>query len=548
MDQEYPFRPRGKHGFDRNDVINYISQAQLRCNEHLAQLEELEAAKSAWYTQAKALEREKATLVTRNRELEEQLERVVVAPEAQGGEWLPQGEDGAAAAADAEITALKARCLELDQELGAQKELLSQRDKALDEQKSRMAELERDNDSMQQELDALPRFSMDKQEIESLRAQLDQQISQNRGAASRAAELEQQNAALQEQVKELEADKAAYAGQMPALQQQLDQLSASTEQIAALEAAKAAAAAELEAVKAQLENATQEQLNKLAASAEQIAGLETAKAAIAAELEAAKAERESASAAYYALKSEHEAAQQTLAARDEALAALGAAENQAQQQVEERNAEIELLRARIDEMEQEKHNAANKEDTLRSMVLSSFNYANLYVDNNLKTAQLISEATSRNIGHVSDSAASLMEQVEAISRSFGDTTDHIRRNLGAFQQELAAIQAGMNRRLAKDRFKNLLEENDKLRESLESELIAELRAEEDEMPAVRYEAPPNQGEQPQALPFAEDLPPSFHAFLDEQQALHITHGGALPRRINYHPMIDIPGILWHTIT
>ena len=70
MEQEYPFRQRGKHGFDREDVINYISQAQLRCNEHLARIEELEAAKNAWYTQAKSMEREKAALVARVRELE----------------------------------------------------------------------------------------------------------------------------------------------------------------------------------------------------------------------------------------------------------------------------------------------------------------------------------------------------------------------------------------------------------------------------------------------------------------------------------------------
>jgi len=186
---------------------------------------------------------------------------------------------------------------------------------------------------------------------------------------------------------------------------------------------------------------------------------------------------------------------------------------QARQRIDSLTVECDQLRRRLSEIEAEQQKAASGEDTLRSMVMSSFNYANLYVENNLKTAELISEATSRNIGHVSDSAASLLEQVEAISRSFGDTTDHIRRNLTVFQQELAGIQSGMNRRLSKDRFKVLLEENDKLRESLESELIAEMNS-DDEAPAVHYEAPPHQGAPP-PLPFAEDLPESYQAYMDE---------------------------------
>ena len=146
---------------------------------------------------------------------------------------------------------------------------------------------------------------------------------------------------------------------------------------------------------------------------------------------------------------------------------------------------------------------------------SSFSYSNLYVDNNLKTAQFISEATSRNIGHVSDSANSLLEQVEAISRTFGENTDEIRRSLTAFQRELASIQNGLNRRLSKDRFKVLLEENERLRARLETELLAELSSDEEILPAELLPSQPGGAPQPQQLPFAEDLPQSYHAYLDD---------------------------------
>ena len=470
MDQEYPFRPRGKHGFDRTDVINYITQAKLQSTEHLAHIEELEAAKSAWHTQAKNLEREKAALASRNRELEEQLERVVVSPENPGGEWLPPEEFSAA-----ELAALKARCLELDNQLSEQKQFLAQT------QHEKTA-LQQEIETLQQELESLPRFAMDKQEIDALR----------------------------EQITTLEAEKAAYAGQLPALQEQLAKLGESAEQIAGLEAAKAAIAAELDATKAQLDTALQEHLSKLAESAEEITALESANAALAAQLDSAGSTTSQELAAREETIAALEREKDDLAQRAEALQAAHA---QTQQQFEAIAAECEQLRRRQNEIELERQSAASSEDTLRSMVMSSFNYANLYVENNLKTAELISEATSRNIGHVSDSAASLLDQVEAISRSFDDTTNHIRRNLTVFQQELAGIQSGMNRRLSKDRFKALLDENDKLRESLENELIAELSS-DDETPPVHYEPQHNPGAAPQ-LPFAEDLPPSYHTFLDE---------------------------------
>jgi len=465
MDQEYPFRPRGKHGFDRNDVINYITQAKLHSNEHLAHIEELEAAKTAWHSQAKTLEREKAALVSRNRELEEQLERVVVNPEKTGGEWLLHQDEFSAA----ELGALKTRCLELE---------------------GKINELRQENDTLMQERDALPRFAaVDTQEADSLR---------------------EETAELREQVTSLEAEKAAYAEQLPALQEQLAALGEHAEKIAGLEAAKAELTTELDSAKAQLDTVLEDHLTKLAEAAEQMAALEAAKVQLTAELGAAQ------ESAAQAIVSQDESnlelirERNTLAQKAEALEA---AELQARQRIDSLTAECDQMRRRLNEIEAEQQKAANGEDTLRSMMASSFTYANLYVENNLKTAELISEATSRNIGHVSDSAVSLLEQVEAISRSFGDTTDHIRRNLTVFQQELSGIQAGMNRRLSKDRFKVLLEENDKLRESLENELIAEMNSDED-TPAMRYEAAPNQGAPP-PLPFAEDLPESYQAYMDE---------------------------------
>jgi len=420
MDQEYPFRPRGKHGFDREDVINYISQAQQRCNEHLARMEELEAAKNAWYTQAKGMEREKTALVARNRELEEQLERGA-APAA--GEWLQADPMLASFEETQETAALRARCLELEERLEQQNIQQSAQQAAweqeLAEAREAAGDLRGQLDSLRAQMkardDELPRFTLHQQEAELLRAQL-----------------EQENFALEQKLAALENERSAFSAQMPALQ---------------------------------------EQLTRLAESAEKITSLEAAKAALAAELEAARQ------------------AQAALRQERDSLAA-----------------EAEALRAQLKELEG--RGGQPNEDALRSMVLASFNYSNLYVDNNLKTAQFISEATSRNIGRVSDSASSLLEQLDAIARSFNDTTDGIRRNLASFQRELGTIQSGMNRRLSQDRFAALLEENERLRTQLEQELFAELSSEEEEPAPL-----PAAGE-PAQLPFAEDLPQNYHEYLD----------------------------------
>ncbi|MDR2687740.1 MAG: hypothetical protein LBB75_08295 [Oscillospiraceae bacterium] len=487
MEQEYPFRPRGRHGFDREDVINYIAQAQQRCNEHLARMEELEAAKNAWYTQAKGMEREKASLVARNRELEEQLERG--GPVPAGGEWFQADPMLASFQESQELAAVRARCLELEERLEQQNVLLSaqetEREQALADAREAAGALRQEADALRAELDAkadgLPRFTLHQQEVDDLRAQLAQQ-SRAQAAAAQAweaqvsalaqdkAALEREKAALEQQLSALENEQTACAAQMPALREQLARLSESAEQITSLEAVKTALAAELDEARRQLEEAAQ----AAAAAQEALAALRLDKDAL-----------------------------------TQRCAALSQEEALARGKYETLAAEADSLRARIGEFEAAKTQAQPSDETLRSMVLASFNYSNLYVDNNLKTAQFISEATSRNIGRVSDSANSLLEQLDSIARSFNDTTDGIRRNLASFQRELGTIQSGMNRRLGKDRFAALLEENEKLRTRLETELLEELSCEEEERPA------PLPGGEGAKLPFAEDLPKDYHEYLDD---------------------------------
>ena len=516
MEQEYPFRPRGRHGFDREDVINYIAQAQQRCNEHLARMEELEAAKNAWYTQAKGMEREKATLVARNRELEEQLERGGAAVPA-GGEWFQADPMLASFQESQELAAVRARCLELEERLEQQNMQLSsqeaEREQALADAREAAGTLRAQIDSLRSENaalaeevqakdDDLPRFSLHQQEVDDLRAQLGQQaLAQS--AATQAWEaqisvLEQEKAALEQQyalereendglrqkLSALESEQNAYAAQMPALQDRLARLSESAEQITSLEAVKAALAAELDEAKAQLDQAAQD----AAAQAQAIAAAQQEAAALRAQAESLHIDKD---------------------ALGQRCAALAQEEALARQKAESLAAEAEILQAQISEFEASKTQNQPSDETLRSMVLASFNYSNLYVDNNLKTAQFISEATSRNIGRVSDSANSLLEQLDSIARSFNDTTDGIRRNLASFQRELGTIQSGMNRRLGKDRFAALLEENERLRVRLETELLEELSAEEEEKPA------PLPGGEGAKLPFAEDLPKDYHEYLDD---------------------------------
>jgi len=541
MEQEYPFRPRGKHGFDREDVINYIAQAQQRCNEHLARMEELEAAKNAWYTQAKGMEREKASLVARNRELEEQLERGA-APA--GGDWYQADPMLASFQETQELAALRARCLELEERLeqqniqqtaqeqavataqqdladirgeaaaareateAAQQEAIALRTASdglhaqVDTLLSENAALRAQADGLLAEMkardDELPRFSLHQQEADLLRAQLEQQAASLQAHASQVAALEQEKAmaaqqlgvlqqenyALGQKLAILENERSAFTVQMPALQEQLSRLAESAEQITTLESTKAALAAELEAARQQLDQAARqadEQAQAIAILGQELEDLRASAAML-------QQERDS------------------LVQR---CAALSQAETLASQKLESLAAEAEGLGAQIAELEGQKAQNQPSEETLRSMVLASFNYSNLYVDNNLKTAQFISEATSRNIGRVSDSANSLLEQLESIARSFNDTTDGIRRNLASFQRELGSIQSGMNRRLSQDRFAALLEENERLRVRLETELLAELSSEEEDNPV------PLPAGEDAALPFAEDLPKNYHEYLDD---------------------------------
>ncbi|MCL2494440.1 MAG: hypothetical protein FWE98_02135 [Oscillospiraceae bacterium] len=520
MDQEYPFRPRGRHGFDRDDVINYIAQAQQRCNEHLARMEELEAAKNAWYTQAKGMEREKAALVARTRELEEQLERGGAALPV-GGEWFQP--ELTAFQESQELAAVRARCLELEDRLEQQNIRDAQREQAIANALEAAAAARQEAEALRAqsaEDDGLPRFSLQQQETAALqqenaalqqqaaalrqetddvRAQLGQQYQALADATqaweAQAASLEREKDALEQQLAlarqenyaqaqrlaTLESEHSAYAAQMPALQEQLAGLSESAGQIGALEASKASLQQEKDA-------------------------LQEEKDALQQDRDALQEEKDTLQLDWDALRQVKDALQLDRDALGQRCAALAQEEALARQKSAALSAEAEDLRTQISELENRP--AQPSEEALRSMVLASFNYSNLYVDNNLKTAQFISEATSRNIGRVSDSANSLLDQLDAVSRSFHETTDGIRRDLASFQRELGTIQTGMNRRLGKDRFAALLEENERLRVRLETELLAELSGEEEDASA------PLSGGGGAKLPFAEDLPKDYHEYLD----------------------------------
>ncbi|MCL2445739.1 MAG: hypothetical protein FWD06_03100 [Oscillospiraceae bacterium] len=417
MPQEFPFRPRGKHGFDREDVMNFIGQRQQAHAEQLSQIEELEAAKNAWYTQAKTLEREKGELTTQCQTLEEQLNQSANAPLV--------GND---AAQTAELNALKARCFELDRQL-------AQRDQTI--------------------------------------TQLEQRVAQ-------------EEAARESLLAELRESDALPAPQIDSLQNHLDKLAESAEQVAKLQAELSNTQAELQAAKAapipQDNTAAVQMLqDQLNAAQDELYDAEQARAVLQRDYEALSQQAEQCQAQLQALQHHNQ----------------------------ELGDECEHLRMQLNTAERTAEQAlpapgSNKESSLRGMVLSSFNYANLYVDNNMKTAQLISESTSRNITHVNEASASLLNQVETIAAAFDETTGDIRQQLTTFRQELTALQAGMNYRLSKDRFAPLLEENERLRERIESELNAELSAEE------RPAAPA-----PQPVPFAEELPDTYQSFMDD---------------------------------
>ncbi|MDR3313346.1 MAG: hypothetical protein LBS96_02685 [Oscillospiraceae bacterium] len=592
MEQEYPFRPRGRHGFDRDDVINYIGQAKLQCQEHLARLEETETAKAAWYTQAKSLESEKATLVSRNQELEEQVERAGSAPQEAPG-WLTQ--EVPYAADSQELSALKARCIELEQQLAAEKEntaalqvekaqwedhgeenyaatgadveamqeQLAQQEAAAQAWMHRIAALEQENAALEHQLrtagesqqaqDAARQAAYDSERaalqaraealedtVAGEKAALDEQLT---ALEAQVAAAEGEKATLAEQLAATETEKSALAEQLAALEAEKATLTA---QLANLESEKAALAAQLAAaehLKLEKENLAlriaaleqekgsfetqlpglEERLATLTAavetaqtdSAQRIAALEQEKAALV-DAKAALEQAQAAQAQALAVAEQEKAAQseRTVAAEQEnyrqakRIAALEQAESAARQAQATLTTEADTLRAQVSDLE--RFSGEKNADVLRSMVLASFNYSNLYVENNLKTAQVITDATSRNIGRVSESASSMLEQLDTIGRSFNDTTDTIRRNLANFQRELDSIQNGMNKRLSQDRFSPLLEENERLRERLETELLAELST--DEETPVR--SSPEHNPDGASLPFAEDLPKSFHDFLD----------------------------------
>ncbi len=551
MEQDYPFRPRGRHGFDRDDVINYISQAKLQCQEHLARLEEMESAKAAWYTQAKSLETEKATLVSRNRELEEQLERGgASARETATPGWLTQ--DPNFAADNQELAALKARCLELEQQLTAEKETTAalQVEKAQWEDRGDIAspfadsgELSALRDQLAQQEAAAQAWMHRVASLEQENAALAQQAhaateSRQAEADARLAAYEDNRAALEARAQALEeslgAEKAALADQLDAFEAEKNGL---MEQLAAAEAEKNGYAAKLAALEqeksgfeaqlptledklvtltAAVERTQSDSARRVAELEERATALEQEKAALEAERaameQARQAQAQDAATAEEEKKRQSEriiAMEQESYRQAKRIAALEQSEAAALQSQTTLTAEADALRAQVRDLE--RFSGEKNADVLRSMVLASFNYSNLYVENNLKTAQVITDATSRNIGRVSDSASSLLEQLDTIGRNFNETSDGIRRSLANFQRELDSIQTGMNKRLSQDRFSPLLEENERLRERLETELLAELST-DDETPARATPQPDPAGK---PLPFAEELPKDFHDFLDD---------------------------------
>ena len=580
MEYEYPFRPRGKRGFDREDVINYITQAQLSCNEHLARMEELETAKNAWYTQAKSAEREKTALVARNRELEE-----LLGQQTPGDRFQFKQPGGLAFPQEQELAALKTRCLDLEQTLAAERDaLVAQQEKsaALEAelqnlrnqpsaavpapgsypQEQEFAALEARCHGLEEDLAAERNIIAGQaEELHALRgeaqaAQADLQIlrnerqglleQQNTGSyelQSRVSELEQvryalenERAELSNRVAFLESENVQFAQMAAAADSNLPSPDALREECAALQQRimqleenlanlesectrldNALAACEeernaLAAAKAEYEAtipALQDQLAQLTQSADQIGSLNEEKDTLNAQLAAVRELDGSLADQNTALSEQVEQLQLQLDALTRANAELIHKETLAMQDAAQAAGEVQILQDKITELESV--SAQQNSETLRSMVLASFNYSDLYVDNNLKTAQVISDTTSQNINRVNDSAGSLLDQVEAISRSFNDATDTIRRNLATFQRELSGIQSGLNRRLSKDRFSALLEENERLRTRMEQELLEELEADSD----LHYERPADPQE-PTQLPFAEDLPPSYHSFLDDE--------------------------------
>ena len=484
MENEYPFRPRGRHGFDREDVINYITQAQTACNEHLARIEELETAKNAWYTQAKSMEREKAALVARNRELEEQLGQTPVDrfQFRQPGDFQQETQ-----LKEQELQALKTRGYHLEQELAAAQEALAaEREKAaaLGSELAALRERQpepQDTNPQEQELQALKTRCLD---LERERAEL----------ANRAALLESENA---QRAESAEADKVC--AECAALQQR----------IALLEEDLAAIAKERERLIHLLTVCERERDSLAAAKADYEMSLPSVQAQLTQLTESGKhidflSERNA------TLMGQAEDLRQQLDALTRTNTELLHREGAARREADRLAEEAEGLRTKIRELEQVSVHQSG--ETLRSMVLASFNYSDLYVGNNLKTAKFISDTTSQNISRVNDSASTLMEQVEAFARSFNDATDSIRRNLGTFQRELTGIQSGLNRRLSQDRFSALLEENERLRTRMEQELLEELESDSESGMIER----PVEPQDPAQLPFVEDLPPSYHSFLDDE--------------------------------
>ncbi|MDR1734006.1 MAG: hypothetical protein LBR73_03895 [Oscillospiraceae bacterium] len=120
--QEFPFRKRGRRGFDTEDVINYISSEQARCNEHVARLQELEDENRNLRSQAQSLESENRILKARLREVEERGHgRPAESSRPVGTAIVPPAWSGQATPPTADTAVFERRIAELEDELSKAK-------------------------------------------------------------------------------------------------------------------------------------------------------------------------------------------------------------------------------------------------------------------------------------------------------------------------------------------------------------------------------------------------------------------------------------------
>ncbi|MDR2647081.1 MAG: hypothetical protein LBB67_03040 [Oscillospiraceae bacterium] len=460
MEQDFPFRPRGKHGFDRDDVINYISQAQQRCNEHLAHLEELEQARQAWFQQAKTLEREKATLVAKNRELEERLSRQPLIGAADTDECAGQA---------VELAALQSHCAALQEQLQTERErrmrVEALRDGVLDPFEAPAVFVAQDRTA----------------EIDALNARLAQAQEDAQQALDKVTEVEHENIALVNQLRALsetyqsqtEDELLRAQGELASLTGRLQVLEAQStaqlEQIAVLERGKTILLGEKTALQEQVQQ-------QQAKQREQDATIQEITAQI---------------VAFGSSIQERDILQQKLAEQETA----------AHREVAALQGEANLLRERVSQLEQKL--SEQSVESAKTSVAKSKAVAEVLLQTSLRDSQHIDEITSQHISRVSDATASLVEQLSTLTRTFGDMTDSIRHDLASFQRGLTKAQRGTGKKdTLADSLRSLVDEHNRFVSQITDQVIvAELAADED-LPAPLLSMPP---QSPPGLAYAEEL-------------------------------------------